>query len=145
MKSALLETKSVIRLGQGFEGDFHFSLFEREVDGEIILKVEEDFLSKTRFGSVTIKKGFLSDGASIPRLARKFVGDPFDKQYIVAAVVHDWLYRFGIDSPFSRSQADTVFRDLLWNTKVPIWKVPVFYSAVATFGGRSYKKEKYKL
>ena len=145
MNPDLFEEKSVIRLGQGFEGDFHFSLFEREVDGEIILKVEEDFLVKTRFGNITIKKGFLSDGASIPKLARRFVGDPFDKEYIVAAVVHDWLYRFGIDSLLSRSQADLVFRDLLWNTKVPVWKVPVFYSAVVSFGWRSYKKEKYKL
>lgn len=40
-----------------------------------------------------IPKGFVLDGASIPRLCWRLVGHPFDPDYICAAVVHDWKWR----------------------------------------------------
>ncbi len=35
-------------------------------------------------------KGAKTDGASIPKLLQPFVGSPWEKNYIRAAVIHDW-------------------------------------------------------
>jgi len=57
-----------------------------------------------------------------------------------AAIIHDALYRKDFLDHISRANADLIFRDLMWNTEVPFWKIPPFYAAVRSFGWRSYKK-----
>src|SRR5229473_2192325 len=41
-------------------------------------------------GEWTAKKGFQTDGASIPQVFWSFVGGPFEGAYRDAAVIHDW-------------------------------------------------------
>ena len=41
-------------------------------------------------GAWTARKGFQTDGASIPQVFWSFVGGPFDGPYRNAAVIHDW-------------------------------------------------------
>jgi hypothetical protein len=108
--------------------------------GEILIELLEALSVVTRFGNVTLPKGFVSDGASIPKLARAIVGSPFEFEYLAAAVIHDALYRKGYYDEITRAQADLIFRDLLWDTKVSFWKIPPFYAAVRAGGWCSYKK-----
>lgn len=61
-------------------------------------------------GFHTIKAGFKTDGASIPRFAWITTGTPFAPEHIRAAVIHDFLYQTG---EVSRLMADGLFRTLL--------------------------------
>jgi len=121
---------------------FKFIGIRRESDGEIFIELLAPLIVSTRKGRIEVPAGFISDGASIPKAARKLVGDPFSFEYLHAAVIHDALYRQGFLDHITRAQADLIFRDLMWNTKAPTWKIPPFYAAVRLGGWRSYKKHK---
>lgn len=41
----------------------------------------------------TVPNGFVTDGASIPALFWTCVGQPFDPDYLCAALLHDFLWR----------------------------------------------------
>ena len=123
-----------------FQSRLKFVAMQRHSDGEIFVSLLAPLIVNTRIGEIKIEKGFLSDGASIPKLARKLVGNPFDFSYLAQAIVHDAFYRKGFMDKVKRKTADLIFRDLLWNTKIPFWKIPPFYMAVKTFGWRSFKK-----
>ena len=51
----------------------------------------------------TVPKGFVSDGASIPKMFWGLIAPCIDGRTIRAAIIHDWLYSTGI---LSRKQAD---------------------------------------
>lgn len=40
--------------------------------------------------AVLVPEGYLTDGASIPRILWEEVGSPFDPRFMTAAIVHDW-------------------------------------------------------
>lgn len=42
--------------------------------------------------AVLIRRGFITDGASIPRIAWRFIGHPFSKRLLPHALGHDALY-----------------------------------------------------
>jgi hypothetical protein len=129
-----------VPLSGPFRSKLHFLAVKRESDGEIFVELLSPLLVMTRIGLVEIPKGFISDGASIPKMARGIVGDPFELEYLAPAVVHDAFYRKGFLDHVSRGVADGIFKDLLWDTGVPKWKVPPFYAAVRAGGWRAYKK-----
>lgn len=67
--------------------------------------------------SITVHEGFITDLASIPRLARVLVvGNDETRK---PAVIHDYLYRSGIGT---RKNADLVFRAGLREEGAP-WKI----------------------
>lgn len=79
---------------------------------------------------VVVMKGFVSDGASIPRLCWSIVGCP--DTFLYEALLHDWLYMTGT---VSRKQADEWFRRLLIIGGVGKTKAQAMYLAVRMFGG----------
>jgi len=123
-----------------FVSRLKFIAVKRESDGEIFVELLDSLMVWTRFGFIEVPEGFISDGASIPAIARGIAGDPFSFEFLHAAIIHDYLYRIGCMDQITRAQADLIFRDLLWNTEVQFWKIPPFYAAVKLFGGKSYKK-----
>lgn len=82
-----------------------------------------------------VPSGFVSDGASTPRclwwLFPKF-GD-----YITAAIVHDYCYRYGL---YSRRVADGIFREVAERTSSSL-KARLMYWAVRAFGWVAWRKE----
>ena len=80
-----------------------------------------------------VPSGFQTDFASVPRFFWRVL--PPNGPYLVAAIVHDWLY----SSDCSRFLADSIFRELMHQTGVPAWKRIVIYYAVRTFGGYARK------
>ena len=56
---------------------------------------------------ITLKKGFRSDGASLPRSLWRCIGHPFFHSYLLAALLHDALYQTEL---LPRRLADMIFR-----------------------------------
>lgn len=137
----MIPTGSIIDLPlpEPFKSRLKFVAVKRS-DGEIYVELLESLIVWTRYGLVEVPRGFVSDGASIPWAARCIAGDPFSFEYLHAAIIHDALYRKNFMDFITRAQADLIFRDLMWDTGVPVWKIPPFYAAVRVGGWRSYKK-----
>ena len=84
--------------------------------------------------SAEIPEGFKTDLASTPRFLWPIF--PPSGRYVVAAIVHDWLYRGGY---VPRAVADGIFLDGMAHAGVKAWKRYVMFLAVRAFGRSSYK------
>jgi hypothetical protein len=92
------------------------------------------------FGVVVIPTGFLSDGASIPRIFWS-IFSPFGL-YLKAALIHDFLYSKDSDElfPCDRATADLIFKEAMFNLGIGWIKRETIYRAVRLGGWMSYKK-----
>lgn len=77
----------------------------------------------------------LTDGASIPAWAQPFIGKPFDKSFIKAAVVHDH-YCYAENHVRSWRKTHRMFYNALIDSGVPVDKAKVMYFAVYLGGSR---------
>lgn len=95
----------------------------------------------TSMGTVTIPTGFVTDGASVPKVFWNILS-PFG-EYFPAALLHDYLYsrwstsHFGVD----RATADKLFLEAMFNIGVPWHTRHIIYRAVRMFGWTAYKKK----
>ena len=80
---------------------------------------------------ITVKKGMITDGASIPRLFWSIIGCPMNGKYVGSALIHDGLYSSEI---ISRKDADDIFLDMLKNNEVSTLKRYAMYYAVRIGG-----------
>lgn len=81
----------------------------------------------------TVPKGFITDGATIPRIAWAFTGP--GEELFEAAVIHDYLYAHGIGD---KRQADKAFYKVALDHGVKQWKAWIAYQAVKIFGRGMY-------
>lgn len=90
-------------------------------------------------GVIEVPKGFIFDGATIPRLAWTLIGvTPYDNDIIHAAVVHDWLYA---TRSLSRKLSDDVFkRIMLTERRLNRFSIRLIFRSVRIGGGRAYNK-----
>lgn len=111
--------------------------FERVVKLESDLQYESELLGKT----VVIPKGFISDGASVPRVMWS-IYPPFGR-YLEAAVVHDWYCVLGHrgESPIDYKVAADVFREAMEVCGVSRWRRYKMYWAVRLGGPKFKAKE----
>lgn len=92
----------------------------------------EDFALVLLAILIRVPKGFIFDGASIPRAAWSVLGyTPFHPQVILAALVHDWLY---LNHQCSRAEADLIFKILLLKNGVDPHAAEQMYLAVRSAG-----------
>lgn len=82
----------------------------------------------------TVPRGFDTDLASIPRLLLSTTGGKVGR-HLIAAVLHDYLYRTGFAS---REVADQVFLEAMKELGVRPTLQQMFYWAVRIGGGSSY-------
>lgn len=75
---------------------------------------------------IGVPGGFVTDGASIPRLLWTVVGHPLGK-YAQAAVLHDYLYYRNM---YTRKKCDNIFLDGMKTLKVNYIKRYAMYYAV---------------
>lgn len=87
---------------------------------------------------VMVPKGFLTDGASIPRIFWPFLS-PWGS-YSRAAIIHDFLcvhrtYTLkGVpNTPLSRAECDAILLDAMETLKVPVVTRRVIYAAVRAY------------
>ena len=83
---------------------------------------------------ITVPKGFVTDLASIPRILWPVL--PPSGEYAKAAILHDYLYRYGRKG---RRYADAVFYEAMGVLGVARWRKWLLYAAVRSFGGAFYK------
>lgn len=100
--------------------------------------------------SIVIPKGFVTDGASSPRITWSLTGFARDGMHRAAAHVHDWLYfrrgripdypATGRTVTYSRAWADAVFYALLKHYGIMSWHASLAYTATR-IGGRFYWRD----
>ena len=78
---------------------------------------------------IKVPKGFITDGASIPKFAWSILGGPMG-EYSAAAVVHDYCYKYKL---YTRKRCDYIFYEAMQVLEVPFWKRWLMYHAVRTF------------
>ncbi len=91
------------------------------------------FVVNGRHIDYKLEYGFEWDGASIPKGFRWLIGNPTDKEFILASMFHD----LGYSLREKRVYQDVIFYYLLMWSKVPHWKADVMYKAVRA-GGHAY-------
>ena len=99
-------------------------------DGKCIL--EADYIYSINGFLITVPKGFITDGASIPK-SLQWIYDPFGK-YIKGAVIHDYLYSKYNNIGINRTLADKIFDFIMKETGVNAKTRRKFYVAVKYFG-----------
>ena len=82
-----------------------------------------------------VPRGFITDGASIPRFFWRVLGHPYDGRVIRAAVRHDWAYSTG---SVPRAVADREFYDNLCRDGNGWLRARLFFLGVRLFGRRHY-------
>jgi hypothetical protein len=92
--------------------------------------------------NLIIKKGFIYDGASIPRLFWRLVGGKFMPKFQRGAVLHDELYNKNL---LPRKICDKIFRKILIEDGCSKALANTMYSALRVGGGRAYRKHGKKL
>ena len=115
---------------------------ELEIVNENVFILSKDKTVESLGYSVTVKKGFDFDGASIPKWLWSIYGSPLNGNYVVASLIHDGLYA---SQKVSKSIADKIFLDVMKQSSVGYLKRTSMYLAVTMFGGKDWKEaSKYK-
>lgn len=102
------------------------------VDAEPLADLEVyKLLTSIIIDGTLIPKGYLWDGASIPRVFWPIVGSPFDPKLMAPSLYHDFKYDVGLGA---RKDADLGFRKLLIVNGVSKSRAKVMYFAVRLGG-----------
>ena len=128
-------TKLDAKVGKMWRGSGESASFQRVVILEKSFCYASDILDEV----VIIPKGFISDGASVPR-AMWAIYPPFGK-YLEAAIVHDWYCVLGHkgESPIDYKIAADIFKEAMEVCNVSWWRRNKMYWAVRLFGPK-FKK-----
>ena len=100
-------------------------------NGNYNYKVVQDYVfdSPVLGQTFTIPKGFITDGASIPRIFWSVFGGPFCPKNLEASVQHDFLIYLGVDG----SQRDLQFYSTLVDNNTDKWKARLMYIGVVVW------------
>lgn len=105
-----------------------------------VFRLLKAFRAKTALGWINIPAGFLTDGASIPKIFWSLM-DPFGL-WFEAALVHDWLYNKASGTGHTRKQADAVLLELMTVLEVPWHKRQAIHKAVRLGGWWTWLKRR---
>lgn len=83
---------------------------------------------------ILVPEGFVTDFASVPRILWSLF--PTTGEYSSAALVHDYLYG---SHNLSRFLADAIFRAIMRQQGVPLWKCMAMYLGVRIGGYFAWK------
>lgn len=106
------------------------------VDKNVFILLEDVVVESLGY-SVTVKKGFDFDGASIPKWLWSIYGSPLNGNYVVASLIHDGLYA---SQKVSKKVSDKIFLDIMKQSNVGYIKRTSMYLAVKMFGGKDWKE-----
>lgn len=125
------------RLELGFADTFiHLQKRVRPEGGLDTMTLADDLTAYWNGQRIRVGAGYSTDGASIPRIAWRLVGNPWE-EYLAAAIVHDVLYE---TEHFERELADRCFVDLMEWLGVAAWRRGLMYRAVRIGGGPTWNK-----
>ena len=100
-------------------------------NGNYNYKVVQDYVfdSPVLGQAFTIPEGFITDGASIPRILWSVFGGPFCPKNLEASVQHDFLIHMGVGGP----QRDLQFYSTLVDNNTDKWKARLMYIGVVVW------------
>ena len=88
---------------------------------------------------INVPKGFKTNFASVPRIAKAYVDDD-DWQIRAPSVVHDYLYsKVSSDLGFNRKQADEILLEAMMGLGMRKTKALLIYYILRLFGGGNYE------
>jgi hypothetical protein len=105
------------------------------MSGKLLLTPVDDGKYELAADFGDIPAGFVTDGASIPRIAWRLIGHPFESEYIEVFVEHDYDYATG---RISRAAADDKMLQGLKAKGMGYLKRYTIYWAVRLFGSSHY-------
>lgn len=101
-----------------------------------IWELDEDYTPPV-FPDITMHKGFVWNGASIPKVARMILSNE-ELGVLEASCAHDFLYenrgRANLGLKLTRKQVDTIFKHELKFYGIGTFRAYLAYKAVRTFG-----------
>ena len=97
------------------------------------LEVRIENKENGRTHGFTIPKGYCFDGASVPKFFRRVIGAPTDNEFLVAALVHDYLCENKQLILNDRALSTNVFNGLLTVSEVSKFKRFLMKNSVACF------------
>lgn len=105
------------------------------------MRLLSDFVCEIDGVKFTVPKGFVWDGASLPRAAWTLHGHPYDKEHLAPGLWHDAAYsglfaEQGVDKIY----ADAVYFRWLRANDFGLIQAVVEWLAVAIFGGSHWVK-----
>jgi len=109
--------------------------------GRNLYELRKNYIINLEFSQFVVKKGFRTDGASVPRFLWFFVGHPFEGDIIGPAILHDSLYQSKI---LPRTDADSIFNQAMKQKKVKRLKRFIYFLGVRLFGGFAWKHSKHR-
>jgi len=119
-----------------FPDELHLTPAGFNAEGDRLFRLMAPFSYRSSRGTITVPAGFVTDGASIPRVFWSIL-EPFGP-YFEAALIHDFLY-----SPwnrrFTRRQADLIFKEAMFNSGLDWVRRETIYRAVRLGGWASFK------
>lgn len=98
------------------------------------LKIVYTYLGNTK--AIRIPEGYITDGASIPRLFWEEIGSPYQPKFMLAAIIHDYLceiYDGDIKNDYSKTsntEMSELFFVLLIENEVDETKAELMHTAV---------------
>jgi hypothetical protein len=117
--------------------DFSAPKFGKFLDRTYYLIEDLEWTPKVPIPGVTkivVPKGFVTDFASVPRIFWPIL--PPDDEYLLAAIVHDWLYWQQLGT---KPQADAYLKAGMEELGVTSWKITAVFQGVARLGDSSWK------
>ena len=121
--------RHVIRFGEGPKVE---PVIEQEV-----WRLIEDFHVEIDGALVVVPKGFLTDGASVPRFLWRICGHPMTTKRFPIAVTHDFIYAEGLG--YTRQEADEIYRDGLIVLGFSSIVADIEYYPIRWFGGSHWE------
>jgi hypothetical protein len=117
----------------------------QQFNGDVVLeeldkgfwKLKDDFSYENDYIKATVKAGFTTDGASIPKAFWSIVGNPLENDLLNPAIIHDGLYTL---MQLKRLECDKMLKEMLLFNGVSKIKAFFIYYAVRLFGGSHWKK-----
>lgn len=114
-----------------------YNPFKFQLKKGFTVEVKHEFACFTE--ELYIPRGWDSDGASIPSFLQPIIGDALDKQFIIPAIVHDYLCcRKHRPQWFTHS----LFRELLKYNGVGFFKRQAMFLAVLAWNKKKNPKWK---
>jgi hypothetical protein len=99
-------------------------------------ELEADFGYENDKYKITVGSGFITDGASIPRLLWSAIGNPMENDLLKPAIVHDGLYTL---MQLERKECDKLLKEMLLFNGVSRLRSELIYIAVRLFGGAHWR------
>lgn len=109
-------------------------------NGSRTFRLTSPFRYDSRIGWIEVPVGFLTDGASIPRIFWTIFSPT--GSYFEAALIHDYLYSQVSKWHIDRAMADRIFLDAMEDIGVGWLTRKTIYRAVRLGGWKGYKKSK---